>query len=326
MRLVALLLAALLGAGCLGDVQDRLRASDVLAPEYEVGDWWTYRVRSPFYGVEESEVTVVVANESAAGYTLGHAATGNASGEGALLALLFHMPALGPVTDALAYDVHGTRFEPVRFPLEEGLAWDTTWVASEVALTARLVNGTWRINNSGEETTGGLTYELEYDPAQRALSRFARIDAAGVVRQEIELVASGTGFVGEVVAPGSIEVVLLESRSTGSLSGGMPASPQPSFSPPEGVDTLLVACIAGGAPGQYQAEVRNAQGVVCQVEETVPPGNSGFGLQVVEAPADVEGWGARLAAGGTGSATVEVLGYASRVVTLGNATADAATR
>jgi hypothetical protein len=314
MRLAATLLVVLALAGCLDPLTGRLRASDVLPPEYEVGDWFEYRLTSELYDIDAT-VRLVVANRTASGYSLGYPVEDAA---GATLPLLFHMPAIGPVTDELAYDVHEERFDPIQWPLEDGKEWETRWITADVRLTAREANGTWVINNSGyEDQAGNLLYEIEYDPAQRAISRFARVGVDGVVRQEITLVATGTNHTGEVVAPGNIRVLLLQTRTAGALSGGAPASPQVAFAVPEGVDTLLVGCIAGGAPGQYRTEVRNAQGVLCELDTTVAPGASGLQLQAVEVAAEGDGWAARLAAAGAGSATAEVLGYPTSVFTLG---------
>ena len=306
MRLAAPLALALVVAGCLTPITDRLRASDVEAPEWKVGDWWRYSLNSTTYALEGIEVTIVVANETPNGFVLGYAADDDAT-----LPLLFHMPAIGPVTDTLAYDVHEIPFEPLQFPLEEGKEWTTTWIAGEVRLTARQENATWRVNNTGAEASGGLTYDLVYDPDARAITRFTRVGTDGVVRQNVQLVERGANFTGDVITITSPRVVLLESRTA---APGLPRVP---FGPPEGVDTLLVGCIAGGQPGQYFAEVRTGAGVVCQVDRTNQPGATDFGLQVVEAPADAAGWEARLAAVGPGSATAEVLGYATRIVTLG---------
>lgn len=315
MRLAATLAVAFLAlAGCLDPITDSFRASDVQPPEWRVGDWWTYHLTSDTYGIDTT-VTLVVANETPTGYAIGYPA---AQAENATLPLLFHMPAIGPVTEALAYDVHEERFEPIDWPLEDGKSWTATWIGADVRLTAHEENETWRINNTGhEDDAAGLRYEIVYDPTVGAITSFTRTGLDGVLRQGVELVERGTTFTGEIATVGNIRVVLLESRTEGSMAAGAPAVPQIAFAPPEGVDTLLVGCVAGGEPGQYHAEVRNAAGVVCALDTTVQPGAATLDLQVVEAPAEGDGWEARLAAVGQGSATAEVLGYASRVVTLG---------
>jgi hypothetical protein len=309
--LLATLLLAPSLAGCLDPITDRLRASDVEAPTWRVGDWWTYRLNSTTYDLD-AEITIVVANVTPSGYVLGYPASMDAT-----LPLLFHMPAIGPVSRELTYDVHERRFEPLQWPLDEGKTWTTTWISAEVTLELRQVDGKWRANNSATADASGLIYEIDYDPAAKAISRFTRVGHDGIVRQQVELVGNGTGHVGDVLAPGGIRVVLLASRTAGTMSGGAPTSPQTAFTPPEGVDTLLVGCIAGGAPGEYHAEVRTGAGVVCSVDATVPPGAATYQLQIVEAPADGAGWESRLVAIGQGSATAEVLGYATRIVTLG---------
>lgn len=309
MRTVALLLALTL-AGCLGPIEGRLRASDVEPPHWRVGDWWTYELTSQTFDTA-GEVTLVVANATGDGYVLGVPADADVTA-----ALLQHLPAIGPVRDDLSYEVHERRFEPLRWPLSDGLSWETTWITATVHLTAHIENETWNVTNDGFEEDDLGRYDIVYDPARGAIASFARTGLDGRVRVKVEMTANGTGYVGDVRAPGNIEVVLLESRTRGTIAGTLPEAPNPNFTPREGIDTLLVGCLAGGAPGQYHAEVRSPTGVVCALDQSVAPGDSLIRAQIVEAPWEEGEWEARLAAIGTGSSTAEVLGYATQTYTL----------
>lgn len=297
-------------SGCLAPIEERFRASEVEAPRWSVGDWWSYTLASDVYEVQ-GNITVVVTNVTDDGYILGAPAD-----EDATVALLQHLPALGPVRNDLSYDVHETRFDPIRFPLEDGLTWETTWITADVRFAARLENGTWNITNDGHHEDAGAWYNLTYDPAVGAFTRFARVGLDGRVRIAAEMFASGTNLTGDFRAPGNIRVALLESRTSGSVSGGMPTAPNPTFTAPEGAQTLLVGCLAGGAPGQYHAEVRSPTGVICQLDATFQPGEDVVRAQIVEAPAEEGAWEARLLAVGQGSATAEVLAYTAQTVTL----------
>ena len=311
MRLALALAALLLPAGCVAPLAERLRAGDVEEPRWSVGDWWTYAVASETIGLE-GNVTVVVAEALGESYVLGVPAGAEANA-----ALLYHMPAIGPVRRDLSWDVHGTPFEPARWPLRDGAEWGTTWIGASVRLTARLNGTVWSVSNVGQEQEAGTRYDLVYDPAVKWFASFARTGLDGRVRQSIQLVESGTGFTGELRAPRSIEVALLESRTGGVLRGSAPAAPNPTFTAPEGADTLLVGCLAGGAPGQYHAEVRSPQGVVCSLDETLQPGDALTRAQVVEVDASDGAWEARLVGVGAGSATAEVLAWPALTYTLG---------
>lgn len=310
-RPVVLLAALLLTAGCLTPYVDRFRAGDVEEPVWNVGDWWTYEITSATTDVV-GNVTVVVAEVRPDGYVLGIPDEAEANA-----ALLFHMPAIGPVGRDLSWDVHETNFEPAQWPLDDGHSWDTTWIATDVHLTSRLNGTVWAINNTGFEQDASMKYELVYDPGVKWFTSFVRTGLDGVVRQSLQLTDSGTGYNGTLRAPQYVEVAFLESRSTGIVSGGLPAAPNPTFSPPANTDTLLVACLVGGGAGQYHAEVRLGDGVVCQLDETFPPGSTTTRTQILEVPGDAnETWEARLVAGGPGSATAEVLAWRTLNFTL----------
>lgn len=311
-RAFVLALAVAAGlAGCLTPYAERLRAQDVEEPRWNVGDWWTYAIQSETIDLG-GEVTIVVAERLANGYVLGIPADAEANA-----ALLYHMPPIGPIASDLSWDVHETRFEPARWPLSDGLEWDTTWISADVHLTARHNGTTWSINNSGHEQDAGMRYDLVYDPGVKWFTSFVRTGLDGRVRQAMELTASGTNYTGTLRAPQFIEISLLESRTGGVLRGGTPAAPNPTFTPPAGADTLLVGCLVGGAPGQYHAEVRLGDGVICQLDETIQPGDATTRAQVVEIEAGEGPYEARLLGAGAGAATVEVLAWPTLNYTLG---------
>lgn len=312
MRTLVACLVVLSVAGCVDPLTERLRAGDVEPPRWQVGDWWEYRLTSEVYDTEAT-IRVVVANTTPTGFVMGVPADADAA-----LPLLQHMPAIGFVRDDLAYDVHERRFSPLAWPLADGLEWETRWIDATVRLRANLENGTWNVTNAGhEDAADGIRYAIVYDPAARWLTSFTRTGADGRVRASVELVANGTGHVGELRAPGNIQVALLQSRTAGSTTGGSPAAPNPSFTLPATADTVLVGCLAGGAPGQYHAEVRSPTGVVCALDESIPPGDARMRAQVLEVDAQEGAWEARLLAVGPGSAVAEVLAYKTANYTLG---------
>lgn len=315
MRAVALAFI-LLTAGCLSPITERLRAGDVEEPRWNVGDWWTYEVTSDTVQLSGTITLVVAEVRAGGGYILG-IPTEPAEGEDPTAALLYHMPAIGPVAQDLSWDVHETRFEPIQWPLSEGKEWDTTWISDNVRLTARQNGTLWTINNSGSEQGSGMLYEIVYDPALRWITSYTRTGPDGAVRQSMELVRNGTGYNGTLRAPQFVEVAFLDSRTNTLIApGGLPAAPNPTFSAPESADTLLVGCLAGGAPGQYRSEVRIGQAIVCAIDESIQPGDTQIRAQVLEIDPPEGSLEARMLAVGQGSATVEVLAWPTLNYTL----------
>ena len=313
MRLAAILAALITTAGCLSPLTERLRAGDVEEPRWNVGDWWHYTVTSDTIDLA-GEVRVVVAEVLPDGYILGIPADAEANA-----ALLYHMPAIGPIGRDLSWDVHETRFEPAQWPLRDGAEWDTTWISATIHLTARQShNGTWTINNTGQEQDAGMRYELTYDPTAKWFTSYTRTGLDGTIRQTITLTEYGTNHTGALRAPRYIEVAFLDSRSNTIMTGGLPAAPNPSFTPSETADTLLVGCLAGGAPGQYHSEVRLGQGTICLLDESIQPGDARVRAQIVELENPNATLEARMLAIGQGSATVEVLAWPTLNYTLGS--------
>lgn len=302
--------------GCVDAIDERLRAANVEPPRWEVGDWWTYRVTSDLYGTD-AEVNVTVAEVNGSIYLMGYP-----DGSSPVDALLFHMPAYGPVRDDLSWEVHGEQFHPAAWPLEDGKEWDTKWISADVHFKAELIDGKWIISNAGFESAGGLTYNLTYDPEVEWFTNFTRVDpATGALRQGIELIAHGQAGREPVRAPTQIEVVFLESRTGGAFPttpapGVVPAPPTPSFTREEGNQTLLVGCIIGGAGGRYQAEVTSPSGTVaCSRTDDVPTQDPNYRVHVAEVPNEAGTWTTRLLALGQGSATAEVLAYPVKAFT-----------
>jgi hypothetical protein len=302
-------------AGC---VQPPSEPGAPSAPAWNVGDWWTYHFTAGQYG-RQANVTLVVGAANASGYVMGMP-----EDDYQLDAILFHVPPAGGVAANLSWSVHDALFEPFRFPLADGLSWETHWATTPVKLTARAAKVTtpsgetdgYRIVNE----VGDTNRKFEYTYAEKGAHWFVeyqRAYADGRVLERMELVEHGHGYHGKVRLLDGVTIVLLESRSDVLLKGGAPAPPTVSFSVPAGVDTLMTACVVGGAPGTYRATITAADGrAACDASLTVAPGDA----RSLSTPAEVRqargSFEARLAAAGQGSATAEVLGYRSWTVDL----------
>ena len=105
-----------------------LEATTAAPPRLVEGEWWRIRFTGDFYAPQD--VLRVVANATAEGYVFGM------PHEGWLKeAIVYHAPAFGDVALDLSYAVHNERFEPLRFPLEAGATWTTTFGGAEMTAT-----------------------------------------------------------------------------------------------------------------------------------------------------------------------------------------------
>ncbi|HLE96751.1 MAG TPA: hypothetical protein VI997_05205 [Candidatus Thermoplasmatota archaeon] len=315
--------AVILLAGCAAPVP-RPSVSDlgdgvgVDAPDWRVGDWWTYHLTSDVYA-KDLEVTLVVGRAGPTGYAVGMPAEDYATD-----AILFHMPPTGTISRALSYDVHDVPFEPLRFPLADGDAWETAWAATAIELAAhgadvRTPSGTERgfvVSNEAAKDKHGRDFRLEYAPSVGWFASYERAFLDGRALERLELVKHGRGFTGEVRLLEGIDVVLLEARSGVVLRAGVPASPVLDFTPDAALDTLLVACVYGGGPGTYRAEVRSPTGEVCATEGTVAADDLVVRTVAREVANEPGAWRATLASAGSGNAVAEVLGYRASSQTL----------
>lgn len=326
-RLIAAALLTVGVAGCIGG-EDAVEPTDALPdvgegvspPAWKVGDWWTYHFTSDVYG-EDFSATFVVGEAGPEGYVVGMPADAYELGP-----ILYHMPPLGRLLPTLAYNVHDVPFEPFRFPLVDLATWDTAWATTPIKFVAHgLTKETdaggvpaFHVTNAGSEaTSNGRRFDLVYDASVGWFTEYQRRLPDDRTLERIVLTDNGRGYEGAVRLLDGITIVLLEARSGGVLRGAAPAPPVATFSPGPEVDTLLVACVFGGGPGAYEVEIRSSSGAKCEFGGTVDPGDLVVRHKVAEVPAEAGGWQARIAAGGSGFAAAEVLGYRAYEVDLG---------
>ena len=106
-------------------------------PRLVAGEWWRLRFESPLAEDGAVEVVRVVAEVHPDGYVIGM------PHEGWYKELIsMHSPALGDVGLDLSYATHNEVFQPVKFPLEEGAAWTTTFATTTFEAAVESVEGT----------------------------------------------------------------------------------------------------------------------------------------------------------------------------------------
>lgn len=103
------------------DLNATLEAPPKLVP----GEWWRLRFETPLSGTETTDVVRVVAAVEPDRYIVGMP-----HGGWARELISYHSPALGDVGLDLSYPVHNEIFQPLRFPLEQGATWETSFATA----------------------------------------------------------------------------------------------------------------------------------------------------------------------------------------------------
>lgn len=221
-----------------------------LAPKWQVGQSWTWRMDGSALQ-EPVEGTTVVVKADDATYDVGAADVAS----GAAL-YPFHVVAFGAVDAAcLCWQAHGHPVELLRFPLADGMRYTTDfWSApgAEVVLNASEVAGP-----DGPEpgfravasySQGGTFLEADYSPARGQFVRVATYFGGQEPFAEAVLVSSSTGSEG--LAFRGTELA----RFTASNADPASLAPHP-VTVPDGAEVVLLVCFLPGAPGVYAAEL-----------------------------------------------------------------------
>lgn len=286
-------------------------------PEWRVGDWWTTTVTDAFSGETHTTTRVVAAREGST-YHVGLAADDFSDA-----AVVAGWPPVGEVQARdLSFQLHGERFQPVAFPLEEGTSWSTTYegregyeaeVVSVAGTTAEVgMTRTAQSPFGSVETTMNLTYDARHRAVTEATDDLGRT---------YEVTDRGEAYEGDVVVPLG-RAQHLEGRVIGVFDG---LAVTPNFAPPTGsvrvsqpaASAMLLAGsapLAGGSPpGVYQEVAQPPGGDAFQLDST---GTEGLSVTHVHAEEASGTWEFQHVAGGYGAAATEIVAYDPLTVTL----------
>lgn len=191
-------------------------------PRWHVGRWWDVRVSTQFLD-HIFETRVVVAGEEGEWYL-----TGAADEKGLDDTLIMHLPGIGKIgKDDLRWDVHDEWFIPVRFPLEEGNTWETTWSTEAVTAEVTSVTGTRaEIEISGESEglmgSTSISIRLVYDAE---VATIVSMEIDGIASMEV--IAHGFDHDGPVTVPYDYDLILFHGRLAGALGVGVQEGAHP---------------------------------------------------------------------------------------------------
>lgn len=279
-------------------------------PEWRVGDWWTVEVTGAYTG-ETHTVTQVVTGRHGSTYHVGLAA--DDLDEAAIVA---GWPPVGEVRARdLSFRLHGERFQPLTFPLEEGATWTTAY-EGQAGYKAQVVSAGGTTAEVGfsrtVETAAGsfeATMNLTYDAEVRAVTKVE--DPSG---RTVQVTDHGTGFEGRVLVPHG-RAQYLSGRVVGVFDGlavGTDvATPSGSLrvAEPAASVALLVgsASVAGAAPPGFYQEV--ASPPARDALELSSAGTDGLTTVHVHVDEAAGTWTFRHVAGGFGAAATEIVAY-----------------
>lgn len=290
------------------------------APEWRLGEWWTYEMTDGFTGQSYVFTRIVAGEDRFAGnYLVGFPADQFSND-----VMLFHIPGYGDIAKAnLAYETHDAYFQPLDFPLTDGKVWEAefegtgTGPASVAAVT-------------GTEATIDLQLGSNYHGTAIYDATIGEIRSL-LMMQGANLYASynvtghGYDYEGLVRVPHAHDLVFIHGRVAGVVSagggGGPVSTPTETVVVQPGYDRLsFIIAVGGGAllapiptAGVFRETVTAPDGT--KYEATWTPADiptSGF-LKIIAIGHELpEGtWTMEHVAAGVGVAFVEGIGYHS---------------
>lgn len=92
-------------------------------PQWTLGEWWEIEVTDLLITGDSFTITRIAAGKEGVDLLVGMPLE-----EFSDQAMIFHIPGFGLVkSDSLGFEMHDYLFEPLKFPLEAGDSWDSTW-------------------------------------------------------------------------------------------------------------------------------------------------------------------------------------------------------
>ncbi|HWH07992.1 MAG TPA: hypothetical protein VNX21_02260, partial [Candidatus Thermoplasmatota archaeon] len=241
-------------------------------PRLVAGEWWRLRFDSPIAEGGPVEVVRVVAEVHPDGYVFGMPHEGWYKE-----VISYHAPPLGDVGLDLSYATHNEVFQPVKFPLEEGLTWRTAFAAFPFDAVVESVDGpraTVKLTPAGEPSPldpvfaafgfAAVPMTLVYDATVHEVVRFDNGYGA------YEVVAHGYGFEGWVTIPRG-EHTAIDFGTLGPASPDHPA-PTRTVEVAGGFNRLtMMEGVFPFGPGAYRVRTVAPDGTAYVTESTGKP-------------------------------------------------------
>jgi hypothetical protein len=289
------------------------------APQWRLGEWWTYTMTDGFTGRTYDFTRVVAGEDRAAGNYL----VGFPIEEFSNDVMLFHVPGFGDITQAnLAYETHDYYFKMLDFPLQDGKSWEAEFEGTGLGTAmVSLAGGLANI----ELITPGYHVVATYDPA---LGEISEMTINNGTYATYKVTGHGYDYRGTVRVPHAHDLVFIHGRLAGVVNVGASSGSGPvstgitetvEISP--GYDRLSFIIAVGGGPafglppppGVFRETVTAPDGTVYEAMLTPVDVATGTPLKIIAVGHDKpEGtWTLEHIAAGPGIAFVEGIGYHS---------------
>lgn len=259
--------------------QEAPMANDaVQAPDWALGDWWTFRIGSSYAGARDITIVVVGADDTS--YALA-----SSEERTALESIWWHLPPIGIVSRAdLAWEAHDEPMSILRFPLTDGARWTGSAEGQEIGFSARrLPSGAFEVTGLYDEEWLALRYA--YDPSVRQFTN-ATLNYGSDTNSwsTLELVESGRGFANPSFLP------MYDDAYLGGF--GEPTEPTPvaDFEVSDDATHVVLGCLAEGIVGDFRVQVTPAQGAAFTCGQTFASGQPSEHMQIVTAPSSGGTW------------------------------------
>lgn len=239
-------------------------------------------------------------------------------------AVIFHSPGFGDVNKDLSHRAHDVPFQQLKFPLEEGATWETSWespspvtatVAVESATTARITftgtdcGPTGLIGLCPNPSEGGVMIDLLYDATVH------EVVEATFPTHTWRVLEHGYGYEGWITVPRSEHLVFFHGRVVAPIAdvftGNLVGAPTETVTIEGGYNRVSFILGAGNVlpPGQGGAyrETATAPDGTSYTLESIPGGP--FQIAFFE-HADPDGeWTLEHLAAGPGFVFIEGIAY-----------------
>lgn len=289
-------------------------------PVWRGGEWWRVKVTDAFDHKTYEGTRVVAGVERGAGAT----GVSGAGKEGAQYLvgmprdafsnelMVLHLPGFGQVAqDDLSFQVHNCPFEPVKFPLKDGLTWSTKFECRDFHAQAKVTSPTTaeiEMKNAGERMV------LTYDAKVHEITKIVFDNYA-----TLEVVDHGYSYAGVVTVPHMFHLVFQQSRTGPLLKGSSPDAPTDVVKVDPTYDRVSFVIILGSAlpfvsptapdqaAGYYDEKVTAPDGKV--YEASMLPHEAGLKLAYFMVARPGGDWTFQHVVAGPGIAVAEGIAY-----------------
>ena len=293
------------------------------APEWRLGEWWSYRFTDGFAGKTYEFTRVVAGQDKAAGNYLVGFPVDQFSND----IMLFHTPGFGDVRQSdLSYETHDKAFQMLQFPLRDGDSWQAEFEGTGLGPAVASVTEPGKADI--ELITPAYDIQATYDAE---LGEISHMSLNNGTYADYEVTGHGYGFKGVVRVPHAHDLIFIHGRLAGactvgaSSSGqnvgpcGQPKAPTETVEVGPGYDRAAFILAVGAGPflgvdnavpaGVFRETATAPDGTQYRLELTPNEGGfkiAAFGHDNPEGP-----WTLEHVAGGAGIAFIEGIGYHS---------------